>query len=241
MLPWKRPRQRWKRSEVEPPGLEAAMGRLAGTVKPVIGKLRVLGRAPKEGDGAVRWFVFCDPELGGCGSAAKVRGSDLRKGQSSCGCRQHAGKHGMYNTPEYTAWEGMISRVSSKTSRMAYRYSGRDISVCAKFRTFVGFFDEMGVRPSLNHTLDRKDNNGHYSCGRCDDCLAKGWSKNCRWATTAEQARNKSSNRFLTHPDGRTMCVRDWGTVLSISHDTIRYRIRRGWSEERALTTPVAR
>jgi AraC-like DNA-binding protein len=62
--------------------------------------------------------------------------------------------------------------------------------------------------------------------------------ENCRWATRKQQHRNQRSNVWLTH-NGRTLCVADWADKLGMSRSTLTMRLRRGWSVERALSTPV--
>jgi hypothetical protein len=63
--------------------------------------------------------------------------------------------------------------------------------MCAGWRnSFVSFRHDMGRRP-LGKTLDRRDNNGHYSCGHCVECKKNGWPKNARWATFRQQQANR--------------------------------------------------
>lgn len=137
--------------------------------------------------------VRCD-----CGSARSVIVVELRNGRSkSCGClhREVAAAanrtHGMTNSPEYQAWEGMKHRCSSPNSPSWSRYGGRGIQVCAEWRdSFEAFFAHIGPRPSAVHSVDRIDNDGNYEPG------------NVRWATPAQQHANKTqrtSKKVATH------------------------------------------
>lgn len=89
-------------------------------------------------------------------------------------------RHGMTETSEYNTWCKMIARCHSpKDSRYEY-YGARDIKVCDRWRnSFLAFYEDMGKRPSLEHSIDRTDNNGNYEL------------ENCRWATSSQQALNK--------------------------------------------------
>lgn len=89
-------------------------------------------------------------------------------------------------------------------------------------------------------SIDRKNNDGHYSCGKCEECIANGWPMNCRWATGKEQTRNSTKARMLT-VNGRTMTLVEWCEATGLNRETIRRRIRRGWTVEEALTLPLVR
>ena len=124
-------------------------------------------------------------------------------------------------TPEYRSWRHMIQRCASHPA-----YQGRGITVCERWRTYANFLADMGPRPSLDHSLDRVDNDGNYE------------PSNCRWASAKEQQRNTRSNRLLTF-NGQTKCLMDWALSLGVKFNTLHERLRRGWSVERTLTTSI--
>lgn len=179
------------------------------------------------------WHCVCS-----CGKTAVVNGMSLRSGRSqSCGClhrerqatRLH--KHGHAKPgnwhPLYTIWAQMKSRCYSTTARGYANYGGRGVTVCDRWReSFEAFLADMGDRPSPEHTLDRYPNNdGNYEPG------------NCRWATPAQQQRNKRNNRLLTC-GGKTLCVQEWAELLGVRPNNIMTRLRLGWTAEEALAIP---
>ena len=69
----------------------------------------------------------------------------------------------------YGCWRGMWRRCGSK----AYAdYGGRGIRVCDRWHVFENFVADMGVRPSLDHSIERRDVNGHYEPGNCEWILS---------------------------------------------------------------------
>jgi hypothetical protein len=139
----------------------------------------------------------------------------------------NATSHGRHKTPEYRAWAAMLRRCLNPETRLFHRYGGRGIGVCDRWRSFVNFFDDMGNRPTLGHSLDRYPNNdGDYEPG------------NCRWATRSQQARNTSRTVYVTR-DGVTRCVADWAELTGIPAWTIAYRVRRGMRVDK-IFAPVS-
>jgi len=93
--------------------------------------------------------------------------------------------HGMYKTPEYKTWEKIKMRCSNKNYKYYHRYGGRGIVVCDHWlNSFANFLDDMGPKPFPKAQIDRIDNDGNYE------------PENCRWATNAENNRNRSNNKL---------------------------------------------
>ncbi len=126
-------------------------------------------------------------------------------------------------------WGGILSRCYNPGNRSYRRYGGRGITVCQRWReSFAAFADDMGSRPP-DCSLDRRDNDGHYT------------PENCRWATQKEQARNRATGRILEH-NGMRRTVAEWAEVTGLSRHVIEARIdQSGWPIAAALETPKVR
>lgn len=120
-----------------------------------------------------------------CGRVQIVNLASVRCGQSrsckSCSSAMSTRKHGKWKSTEYTIWSQMKQRCFNPRNGSYYKYGGRGIRVCDRWKeSFEAFFEDVGERPSMAHTLDRFPNNdGHYEPG------------NFRWATIEQQANNK--------------------------------------------------
>lgn len=93
---------------------------------------------------------------------------------------------------ELLAWRSMQKRCYNQKNTSYHNYGGRGVRVCSWLRlSFEYFLHVVGSKPTPSHTLDRKNFNGNYSCGRCPECIANGWTMNLRWATYIEQNNNR--------------------------------------------------
>lgn len=104
-------------------------------------------------------------------------------------------------SPEYEAWVQMRSRCTNPNHHAFARYGGRGIAICDEWDSFDDFFADMGARPSPLHSLDRyPDNDGNYE------------PDNCRWATSAEQMRNRSTVKLSDDAAAviRAMLAQGW-------------------------------
>lgn len=175
-----------------------------------------------------------------CGAVASVRNNSLKRKQStSCGCVRtehiiasrvsHGATRFGITSVEYKAWQSMLARTENESTRGYSRYGGRGISVCERWRqSFAAFLEDMGPRPSSDHSIDRINNEGHYE------------PSNCRWATRREQQNNRTVSRHLV-VNGITKTLAEWSRETGIDSRTIGERLKRGWSDEEAVTKPVPR
>lgn len=196
------------------------------------GRLIVLERMHSNERVQSMWMCKCD-----CGTEKTVRGSDLKNGSTkSCGClrnettKKRSTKHGhsarIKVSKIYVVWCNIIQRCTNANNTSYHNYGGRGITICNRWKKFENFLEDVGEPPTNKHTLDRIDNNKRYC------------KSNCRWATRKQQQRNTRRNHMITF-NNKTQCLTAWAEEMNIDRNTLSYRLKRGWSIERALIAPT--
>jgi hypothetical protein len=161
----------------------------------------VIGFSHTDKKGKACWACRCD-----CGKEKTVESTSLRRGGSrSCGCsHDEAGNRlrklithgqsrslsrGLKASAEYVCWAAMIQRCENPKADNYERYGGRGVSVDPRWRaSFTTFFADMGPKPSPQHSIDRIKNERGYE------------PDNCRWATDAEQRKNRGKHEHALPP-----------------------------------------
>lgn len=127
----------------------------------------------------------------------------------------------------YGIWSGMKGRCQNPHRPKYKIYGARGISVCDEWQHFRNFYEwamANGYQEDL--TIERNNNDGDY----CPE--------NCRWATMLEQNHNRSCTLKATYA-GETHTLQEWSRITGIDYYTLRLRVKRGWSIEKALTVPL--
>ena len=201
---------------------------VVNTIGSSFGRWTVIARVQNGTDRHSRFLCRCE-----CGIEHIVLMTQLTSGRSqSCGCLKRdvtiarSTKHG--HSPEgspsstYRTWAAMITRCTNPKQAQYPDYGGRGITVVTRWMVFKNFLSDMGERPD-GLSLDRINNDLGYS------------PDNCRWATRKVQMRNKRSNHMLTH-DGETLSIAEWSERTGIPYDTLKNRVKSGWSTPDCLT-----
>lgn len=179
-----------------------------------------------------RALMRCD-----CGNICRSAPSSLKRGETqSCGCqaadmsRERFTKHGGYRTREYKSWNAMMQRCTNPRSTSWPDYGGRGISVCDRWQGddgYLNFVADMGPRPR-GMTLDREGHNGNYE------------PTNVRWATPKQQQNNRRVTVYIEH-GGHKLSLTEWSERLGLSRNAVSERLRKGWTKEKAVTTPATK
>lgn len=189
-------------------------------------------KSKRDRKGPILWLCRCD-----CGQEIRARSDLLIRGRrKSCAMNGHKNMEYLKDLPrsprhdapsEYSTWEHMLRRCYYKKDDKYSIYGARGITVCERWRTsFLSFLADMGRKPTPQHTIDRKNNDGNYE------------PANCRWATAKEQGRNLRRSVYVEY-NGERQLLMDVADRAGLNRAVIYGRLKMGWSLEDSLTTPV--
>lgn len=176
------------------------------------------------------WLFECD-----CKNKTRkeILLSSVKSGHTkSCGCLHNKDKiiHGLAEKHRlYTTWKNIKQRCYNNNCKQYKNYGGRGIIMCDEWKSdFQKFYDWAIMNGYKNDlTIDRIDNNKFYE------------STNCRWITIQEQQQSKRNTKSITF-NGKSQNISQWEIELCFKKNVLKSRLRRGWSVEKALTTPIS-
>jgi len=182
------------------------------------GKLTICSHAWSE-KGVGLYLCKCD-----CGTIKTYRGCNVISGNTiSCWCINRPNHSSKTNQMEYYILKSAQHRCENCSDPRYKDYGGRWIQYKLTYDTLINC---IGRRPSMKHTLDRIDNHGNY----------EPW--NIKWSTKKEQSRNMRTNVKYLYKWG-IQTLSEISEKIWVKASTLRYRIKRWWSLEKALSTPT--
>lgn len=203
-------------------------------------RLTVIERKGHDKHKSAIWLCECI-----CGNRIIASTNSLRRNNTkSCGCLQKekakntllkfSFKHGLSRdengkkTRLFRIWTGIKTRCLNGKVKEYPKYGGRGITICDEWlKDFKVFYDwSLLNNYSDDLSIDRKDNDGNYE------------PNNCRWTNSRVQANNRTSNSLLAFK-GETKTLAEWVLEYNITYGAAFERLKRGWSLEKSLITPV--
>lgn len=176
------------------------------------------------------WYLNCQCD---CGEFHRIKSDCFSKTQS-CGCLRKMAlgstTHAATGTVEHETWSSMRKRCNSEWHPAYHNYGGRGIKVRERWNNledgFLNFLEDMGPRPSPEHSIDRIDVEDDY------------YKENCRWTDRKTQCNNRRNNIHI-EIDGQTKTFSEWCEVFEKSIQMVSHRVSKlGMSYEEALKTP---
>jgi hypothetical protein len=152
-------------------------------------------------NGYSAWLCRCE-----CGQLFVSRANSILHRPAGCGCGLR--RHGACDTSEYRLW-GSIIRKHRK-------------QICRRWRDFVTFRSDVGLRPRPGYTLIRLDTRKAYAPGK-----------------VAWRPRYGHLGKRIDY-GGKSLTVQQWADRIGISRQALWLRIKRcrqrGWDLGEALS-----
>lgn len=181
------------------------------------GNLRVLYKvdAISKSGTHEKWICQCD-----CGEKGEFTSSTLKRRKNQCTCKASKADRDRIRR----IYKGMKERCYNTRNRQYVNYGGRGVKICnswlRNFETFYIWALKHGYSSSLS--IERINVNGNYS------------PANCIWANKYVQANNTRRNHRIEYM-GQNKTISEWAHEIGMSPNTLYYRLKRGWTIERAL------
>lgn len=165
------------------------------------------------------WLWDCD-----CGNSAVIPLDRVKRGGTlSCGCLRaettrarsmtHGHRTGRKTSPTLKSYQHAKSRCTNPNDPKWGMYGGRGIAMCDRWVvSFSNFLADMGEAPE-GMTIDRIDNDLGYN------------PDNCRWASMADQAKNKQQTVWVEY-QGDRMCLKDYAEAIDMNYKSLHAKVK---------------
>lgn len=141
----------------------------------------------------------------------------------SCGClkRISAPRERKYSQQErltLVSYNAMLYRCSGSKKGTGRYYE--NVTICNRWDAHVGgsfedFLSDMGVRPSVEHSLERVDNDKGYS------------KENCTWILKSLQQRNRRNTIWVLHLE-KKIALKEFCEIVGLKYKTVCAQVARG-------------
>lgn len=180
-----------------------------------IGRLTVIGPHPiRTSYKMIRWICRCD-----CGKEKLITTANIGSNTNSCGCLRNTQGGLTRKHPLWPIWSGMMQRCTDPNCEAYPNYGGRGIEVCARWKSFPAFLEDMEPSYRTGLSIDREDNDKGYELS------------NCRWATAKQQGRNRRISIMIDSPWGR-INIAEAAERIGMSRTMFKTRVYLGWTTE---------
>ena len=176
--------------------------------------------------GQINRFMLCRCD---CGTEKEIRLLHLVRFRIiSCGCAYGIVRHGDSNKKIYKLWRSIKYRCN--TSPYITTYYSNHITICSDWDNDYILFRDWALSNGYKEGLqiDRKDNTKGY------------YPDNCRFVTSIINVNNRE-NTFMVEYNGKITPFMNivYEKELFMNIGAIRGRIKRGWSVQKAIDTPI--
>lgn len=161
-----------------------------------------------------------------CGTFKTIRMLHLVRNRiQSCGCKKKT-QNGLSTHPLYKVWQSILLRTSGRYDDI---YRKKSIGVCDDWKKYELFYDwsiRNGYKKGLQ--IDRINNSMGY------------YPLNCRYVSQKVNMNNKDNTFFVEYKKEKIpfmMLIEK--KKLEKHENTIRRRLKRNWTTEKAFDTPI--
>lgn len=167
-----------------------------------------------------------------CGNIKVTKYIGTKNSIDNCGC-EHKNKIPLTKERKIElklreVFSNMKTRCYNSNSKSYKDYGGRGITICDEWLNSFHSFKEWAINNGYKQglSIERKNVNGNYE------------PNNCTFTNNIVQSNNRTNNHFITW-NNKTQTIADWERELGYCYNSLRNRINKGWTVEKAMSIPI--